>query len=166
MMINRKTTLRWALFALCLILVSSFVSAEWTKGTSNLVSYWTFDDANTIGSIAIGFNNTGNGTISGAFTGATGIIAEAYDFERGDLNDRVESSSTPYAFGTDDFSISLWYKPQTVSGGEIYTLFYSNDAGAGDRFIFYVTDDGTVIFFTYDGTATTAQTTEVLSAGN
>ena len=86
---NKKIFL--SLTILILILLSHGVlGANWNKGTNNLVNYFTFDNVDTDGSIAIGYNNTGNGTITGATTGEVGIVNEDYNFT---IGNRVQSTN-------------------------------------------------------------------------
>lgn len=84
------------------------VDPSFSKGTSNLISYFTHDDSNTSGSISIGYNNTGNGTIVGATTGVSGKINEAYDFDGS--NDYIDLNFLDSIPTGTDYTYAAWIK--------------------------------------------------------
>jgi len=78
----------------------------WTEGTDGLVSYWTFDDADTDGTTAIDVHDGNNGTIlGGVTTSESGILNEAYSFDT--LDESVDADYVPLRYVA-TFTISFW----------------------------------------------------------
>jgi len=80
----------------------------------NPVSYYTFDDANKIGSTVGQEDITGNGypasTIGSAFSngnGSTGVIGESYYFDE-DINSKITVTNLP--IDNDGYSVVFWGK--------------------------------------------------------
>lgn len=87
-----------------------------------LVGYWKCDDEYGVTDLV----GTANGSVSGATSGLTGQIGDAYSLDG--VNDVINFGDN-YDFGTGDFSISLWFK--TSSTGFDYFATKGTGANSG-----------------------------------
>lgn len=109
--------------------------------TDNIVAYWNFNEsAGNFVDMYVGHDLTN----SGAAYGAVGQIGNAADFEDGENDHATRSDHVDFSFtdgaGTDEaFSVSFWFKPESVgsdflfakassSNGEYYGGIVSNKA--------------------------------------
>lgn len=96
---------KFIILALIVLMISSFVSADLT---TNLEVYYSFDNADNTGSNPDDLSGNGyNGVTTGATTGVTGLISQAYSFGGG--TDEVDFSAFN-ADGNNDWSYSMWVK--------------------------------------------------------
>ncbi len=121
--------------------------------TTNLISYYKFDEAS--GSI-LDAHGSNNGTNNGAGYGSTGVINDALDFETTDVDYISLPQGVPTALSNTAFTINMWIKPETSwsSSSGTKTLFDSNgnnrmqvdyNGYAGDLRIYY---SGTSVRYT------------------
>lgn len=83
-------------------------------GTTNLVSYWSLDEASGTRVDSHGSNNLNDNNTVGS---ATGIIGNGADFESSnseylDISDASQSGLDL----TGDFAVSFWIRPESISG--------------------------------------------------
>lgn len=103
---------------------------------SDLRYYYTFDDNKTSGTASYDSTDTLNGTLTnGVTSGQTGKIGQSYDFNAGDSEYVVlDSSSIPDFKAMDNFSVSVWFYPDTV--GENNQWFIGRDQESNRQFVF------------------------------
>ncbi len=95
-----------------ILLIISFTSAQTTTLNQGLISYWNFEE--TGGAVVDRVNGIHNGTNNGATTQSIGIIGNSYDFDG--IGDYIEVAHHPnFEFGTNDFTISGWYKTNNIN---------------------------------------------------
>lgn len=93
--------------------------------TSQIRSWWTFDNVDTSGSLTIDSNGWRNGTINGATTGASGVLGQAYTFNSA-VPDYVNFSYTGFQVGaTQNFTLSAWVKPTGSGEDTVINKYYS-----------------------------------------
>lgn len=101
----------------------------------NIVSYWKMDEASGNRADSAGSNTlTANGT--GGVGAATGKINDAADFESGDSD--YLSITDAAQTGLDilgNFTLSLWIKPESLSGSASPGLITKLTAGTGYAFV-------------------------------
>jgi hypothetical protein len=92
-----------------------------TLPTQGLIAAWLFD-----GTAADASGNGNNGTVNGATLAADrfGSTNKAYSFAG---NATIQGSTSSFNFGAGPFSISLWIKTNSTTGGGILT---THDAGS------------------------------------
>lgn len=96
--------------------------------TTNLISYYKFDESSGNAADAHGPNTlTNNGTA----TFAAAIINNGADIEAGSTQSFsiADASQTGLDVGTNDFSMSVWFKPESAPSGTSYTLMAKYDSG-------------------------------------
>lgn len=117
-MINKKRIVWVSVLCLVLILVGSVTAANnWSSSlNTKLISYWTMND--TSGDFLDSVTGLYNATNNGAGTDASGKLAGAVGF--GDeLNVQNDAGGFIEHRGTNDFAISLWYKPNVTTRNAI-----------------------------------------------
>ena len=133
---------------LCLLVVPSLASAEvnFTSLNISTVAYYTFDE-NT-GSTAGDSVGTNDGTLITGTDWTSGIINSGVD---GEVS---FGSVTSFGVGTEAFSISFWFYPNSFQN----TIYLTNRQSSGSNRFFLDNDDGNLDrvlrFFTNDGTST------------
>jgi hypothetical protein len=137
--------------------------------TDNIVAYWNFNEsAGNFADMFVGHTLTN----SGASYGAAGMIGNAADFENTQEDYAYRADHDDFSFtngaGTDEaFSISCWYKPESV--GTEFLVAKTASATSGE---YYVAILGTYLrMHLYDDTSFTSyldivSTEDTLSAGN
>lgn len=90
------------------ILLSLGEAAAGNGLLTNLEAYWTMDDADISGSTLIDVHGTYDGTITGATTGVSGVVGEAFSFDGS--GDYVNMGNVLNFDRTDAFSYALWMK--------------------------------------------------------
>lgn len=85
---------------------------------ANLISYWQFSETSGTREDSYG-NNDLTETGTGGVGYATGIQGNAADFEDGDSDYLyiTDAAQTGLDFGSGDFSVSFWLKPESVQQG-------------------------------------------------
>lgn len=89
--------------------------------TSKLISYWTFDGIDTVGTTtatAIDVFDSNNGTVTDAQINATGIINQAYNFSKPAPVAYLDAGTGPgnnMSANADGFSISIWFKKKSAA---------------------------------------------------
>lgn len=132
---------------IALILVLSIVYPIWVLAalTDSLISYWTLDESSD-GSGAVTRNDshsTNHLTDNNTTPSGTGIISNGADFESAN-SEYLSKTDTANLSITGDYSISLWYKPESAPASDNayalvsksiaeYHLDYENGAPGGLR---------------------------------
>jgi len=132
-----------------------------SRGPQNgLVGQWSFDGQDISGTTAYDRSGQGNnGTLTNGPATTIGKLGQALDFTGASRGSQtVESSSTPFNFGTGSFSVSLWAKyPTQISGDNNYPGLVNKSDSVGAGYQMYVSTAGTadnnkVVFGINDGT--------------
>jgi hypothetical protein len=98
--------------------------------TTNLVSYYKLDEASGNRSDSHGSNTlTDNNTVGSA----TGVINNAADFEKDNVEYLSRAGTGLFNFGGADFSINLWFNAETTIGGP--ALIGKDTAGANRQWV-------------------------------
>jgi parallel beta-helix repeat protein len=107
---------------------------------SGLVSYWTFDNADTSGATAKDVFGSNDGVITESLTGQPGKVEQSYNFDG--VNDvvTVPDSSSLDLSGTDQFTISAWVNPAQMG---IYNPIVFK-AGADGGYSFFIRSDNLI----------------------
>jgi hypothetical protein len=116
----------------------------------SLISYWTFDDADTSGSTAIDTVGSNDGTINGATTGVSGAnedyaTNEAYSFNG--IDDFVDVGTL---VGSGDQSVACWINPDTLSPVERAWIYGAEDTDGG-LFSVVLDNNGSLAFAARSG---------------
>jgi len=102
--------------AVSILIVPSTGNASVTATSGQLVAYWAFDETSGVRNDSTPNNNdlTDNNTVSYA----TGIISNGADFERSNSEylSITDASQTGLDL-TNDFSVSMWINPESLSSG-------------------------------------------------
>jgi len=93
----------WICLFLAIILPSAFASTL----DDDIISYYTFDDAQVSGALSVDTAGVHNATIRSVTTGVSGKISEAYDFGGG----ADESVMNMTELNDHDFTVSAWVTP-------------------------------------------------------
>jgi len=109
-------------------------SSEQAACPSGMVSYWNFDDA--LGSTAFDAFGINDGTILGGASWTTGQVLEALNFDGVDDYVSVPDRDS-YPLGTNSFTISFWWKPATLSGGQQFIGQKDGDWPYNNWLIYY-----------------------------
>jgi len=106
---------------------------------ANLVSRWTFDNADTSGNTAIDVVGNNDATINGATTGVPGDINEAYRFS-GSNEDVIATvnidSFTEYTFSVRVKTTQSGNSPQAFLPGWVL-MGTGEDAGFGETYLYH-----------------------------
>lgn len=97
---------------LILVVMVCVLSSGSYAALNDAANYFSFDDDDTSGNIAIDSAENNNGTIGGATTGVPGIINEAYDFDN--VDDNVNVSRALNQAGS--YTINAWVQPDADTG--------------------------------------------------
>lgn len=93
--------------------------------------YYSLDNDDLSGSNPLDISGNGNdGTTTGATTGVTGILKEAFDFESSLNTNRISAGSQSY---TGDMTIITWIKAESTTGIQAIISNY-NSAGNGAQY--------------------------------
>lgn len=132
---------------------------------TNLVSFWTMDEASGTRVDSHGVNDlTDNNTV----LSATGILSDAADLE--DANSEYLDISDASQVGLDftgDFSLSLWIKPESLTTTHYITM--KGDQGAsGIWYGMFLDNTGVLTFLVDDGTTAylAASPSSAITAGS
>jgi hypothetical protein len=100
--------------------------------------YWTFDDADTSGSVLSDSIGSLDGTIiDNVTTGQSGILSESYLFARGSTNGL--ELGTDVLAPTGDFSVAFWIQSTLIPSDDVSTVYQKcyianrDDAAAGTQ---------------------------------
>jgi len=131
MRINKLT-----LWILALILLVTTVQGALIDG---LITYYTMDNADTSGTIAIDKLNTYNGTLTGAgyTSGAVGILGQAYD-STGSGNRLVTNIVTSLLQSGDTYTLNLWVYADTLAASGNNRGFFGCFDGANNGLDFLI----------------------------
>lgn len=152
---NKK--LFWIFAILTLLLTVTSASADLETDTNH---YYSFDNNDTIGGSLLDRVGNDDFDISGATTGQTGIIKQAYTFDGS--NDFLNTTSGN-SFTTEDISVSFWFKPSTtVTAGsgrdalirEAGNIFIELDQAGNGELSFLLYDTGGSFERIYSSTST------------
>lgn len=139
--------------------------------STDIISYWKLDETSgtRVDSTVTGNDLTDNNTV----LYGTGVIGNAADLERS--NSEYLSISNGDQSGLDlagDWSVSLWYKPETVTGGNETYIFAATKPNASQAgFQFYLGQGNKLSAEYWSGTTTAnlsrwEESSTTLSAGN
>jgi hypothetical protein len=146
---------------LLVLLVAFSAASAYADLADDLISYWTFDNADTSGTTAIDSTGTNNGTIDGATTGVAGKIAQAYDFDG--ATNYVNTNYAP-ANVNNGYTICLWFDSDDATISARQDIFGETGTNVADWRLSIETDeqaqvrirDDTLSLTTLEGTTTVA----------
>lgn len=110
--------------------------ATWNSSfTNGLVTYHSFDDADTSGGFSIDKLKKYNGTIDGATTGVSGKLGQAYSFDG--TNDAVNLGRYTQFYENSQYTFSAWVNVDSSikNGGMVGSIVNGTPWGVGDWFI-------------------------------
>lgn len=110
------------------------------------VGNWQMEQI-TGGQVTDSSGRNNNGTVSGA-TVATGKVGNALQFD----NDYIDvTGGNGLAFGTGDFTASMWVKPSQITSNQMFLLWYGDSTAGASQWWLRAQSDGGIYFMTAGG---------------
>lgn len=131
-------------------------------GTTNLISWWKFDEASGNAVDSHGSNTLAE--TSGTIDAVAGKVNGGRDLEAGDTEYFEVADNASVSFGDEDFTCGLWIKPETIPGGAHHYFGKWNSGGNKREYVmgidhaydwyspmFFVSSDGTNFHYVISG---------------
>jgi len=135
-----------------------------TVASDNLVGWWKFNE--TSGNVATDSSGEGNnGTINNMAVGNIGVTGKtdlAHDFDGSD--DDVSIPDSTSIRPNQNYSVSLWFKPTTVSG--TYTHLVAKKGASIISYGIWISNTNKLYFEVNDGSVHGLVGTTTITAGN